>query len=270
MQDPTAAQLPDAFPGFPEFAPGEVWLVGAGPGDPRLLTLMAMHGLRAADVIVHDALIDARVLSLARPDAAIHSAGKRGGRPSPRQAEITAKIIALARDGRKVLRLKGGDPFVFGRGGEEAQALAAAGIPFRIVPGLTAGLSGAALAGIPATTRDTNHAVILATGYRAEGDPGGQSWAAIAKTGQPVILYMAMSRLEAIASDFLRAGADPDLPVTIIASASLAGERIVDTRLATAAEDARAHDVGAPAIVVIGKIAALGGKLRTALAGHTP
>ncbi|MEG6508909.1 uroporphyrinogen-III C-methyltransferase [Methyloligella sp. 2.7D] len=258
-------QLPSDFPDFPDFAAGEVWLVGAGPGDPRLLTLMALHALKTADTIVHDALIDSRLLSLAAPDAQILPAGKRGGRPSPQQAEITEKLIALAQEGRKVLRLKGGDPFVFGRGGEEASALANAGIPFRIVPGLTSGLTAAALAGIPATTRETNHAVILATGYRAAEGQSAEDWSAIARTGQPVILYMAMSRLGEIADAFLQAGADPDLPVTLIAHATFSDERLLETRLATAAADAKAAALDAPAIVIIGRIAALGPALREAL-----
>ncbi|ODA68256.1 Uroporphyrinogen-III C-methyltransferase [Methyloligella halotolerans] len=266
----TVPGLPSDFPSFPDFAPGEVWLVGAGPGDPRLLTLMALHALREADTIIHDALIAPGALGLACPDATIRSVGKRGGQPSPQQSEITEQLIGLARQGRKVLRLKGGDPFVFGRGGEEASALADAGIPFRIVPGLTSGLAGAALAGIPATTRDTNHAVILATGYRAEGHPDEQDWEAIARTGQPVILYMAMARLEGIVAGFLRADADPQLPVAIVASATLPDERIVETSLSSAVEDVRTNEIGAPAIVVIGHNAKLGQTLRAALVDAVP
>ena len=134
-------------PLHPEFRPGEVWLVGAGPGDPGLLTLRAVHALSTADVIVHDALIDARVLAMARPGAVLEPMGKRGGRPSPRQAEITARLLERARQGLRVLRLKGGDPYVFGRGGEEAVALLAAGVPVRVVPGVTAGLGGLAAYG---------------------------------------------------------------------------------------------------------------------------
>src|SRR6202043_4020088 len=145
--------------GVPVFAPGTVWLAGAGPGDPGLLTLDALAGLAQADVVVHDALVDERVLALAGPQAQLEFAGKRGGKPSATQADISQRLVALARAGQRVLRLKGGDPFVFGRGGEEALGLAAADISFRIVPGVTAGLAGLAYANIPATTRDTNHGV---------------------------------------------------------------------------------------------------------------
>ena len=144
---------------LPEFAPGSVWLVGAGPGDPGLLTALALYALDHADTVVYDALVEPRIVELARPGAARESAGKRGGRPSPSQPDISARLILLARDGQRVLRLKGGDPCVFGRGGEEALALAAAHIPFRLVPGITAGIGGLAYAGIPVTHRDIASAV---------------------------------------------------------------------------------------------------------------
>src|ERR1700675_1230671 len=137
--------------GIPVFAPGHVWLTGAGPGDPGLLTLDALAGLVQADVIVHDALVDPRVLALAGPGARLEFAGKRGGKPSATQDDITQRLVALARAGQRVLRLKGGDPFVFGRGGEEAMTLAAAGVAFRIIPGVTAGLAALVAAAIPAT-----------------------------------------------------------------------------------------------------------------------
>src|ERR1700756_3970722 len=168
--------------GMPVFAPGHVWLAGAGPGDPGLLTLDALAGLTQADVVVHDALVDKRVLALARSDAKLEFAGKRGGKPSPTQADISKRLIALAREGRRVLRLKGGDPNVFGRGGEEALALAGAGIPFRVTPGVTAGLAALASASIPATMRHINQALIFATGQGA-ADEHGLDWAALARTG---------------------------------------------------------------------------------------
>ncbi|MBS0540805.1 MAG: uroporphyrinogen-III C-methyltransferase, partial [Proteobacteria bacterium] len=183
------------FPPMPDFPAGEVWLAGAGPGDPRLLTLLALHAVSVADDIVHDALVDTRVLALKRADAELIAVGKRGGRPSPQQRDINEVLVERARLGRRVLRLKGGDPFVFGRGWEEATALTAAGIRFRVIPGVTAGLAATALAGIPATTRDTNHAVVLAAGHRAEDGRSAADWVALAKLGQPIILYMPMAQL---------------------------------------------------------------------------
>src|SRR5206468_2489718 len=164
--------------------PGEVWLTGAGPGDPGLLTLHALNAISQADIILYDALVNAAVLHLARPGVTLESAGKRGGRPSPSQRDITARLIELARQGHKVLRLKGGDPFVFGRGGEEAIALAEAGIPYRIVPGITAGIAGLATASIPATMRGVNQAITFVTGH---ADPDFD-WSALARTGQPIVI----------------------------------------------------------------------------------
>src|SRR6266702_2077332 len=174
---------------LPPFRPGEVWLTGAGPGDPGLLTLHALNAIGQADIILYDALVNDAVLKLARPGVGLESAGKRGGRPSPNQRDITERLIELARQGHRVLRLKGGDPFVFGRGGEEAMGLVAASIPFRVIPGVTAGLGGLAYANIPATTRDTNHGVILVTGQYAAGNERRMDWAAVAQTKLPVILY---------------------------------------------------------------------------------
>ncbi len=244
------------FPDLPEFPPGEVWLAGAGPGDPRLLTVLALHAVTMADDIVHDALVDPRVLRLARQDAVLLPAGKRGGKPSPKQDEINALLIERARAGRRVLRLKGGDPFVFGRGWEEVTALCEAGLRFRIIPGLTAGLAGTALAGIPATSRDTNHAVVLAAGHRADGQTSAD-WEALARLGQPLILYMPMAQLEEIVAALQRGGLAADTPATLIQSATVDGERVVESRLDALAIDAQRHGIGSPCIAVIGKIAAL-------------
>ena len=259
------AALPDTFPAFPELRPGEVWLVGAGPGDPRLLTLMAVHALQHADDIVHDALIDTRVLALVPPGAKLHPAGKRGGKPSARQGDINALMIRLAGSGSRVVRLKGGDPFVFGRGGEEASALAAAGVPFRVVPGLTAGLAGAALVGIPATTRETNHAVILATGHLAAGEQEAEKWASLARSGQPIVLYMGVANLGSIADALIEGGLPPDTPTAIIEQASTCKERVLETKLALAAAAARRAGIGSPAVAVIGTIVALRATLASLL-----
>lgn len=250
-------KLLDNFPALPDFPVGEVWLAGAGPGDPRLLTVLALHAVSSADTIVHDALVDPRVLGLAAKGAERIFAGKRGGRPSPQQADINATLIDRARAGRRVLRLKGGDPFVFGRGWDEATALAEAGIRFRVIPGVTSGLAAAALAGIPATTRDTNHAVILAAGHRAQDGRSAADWEALAKVGQPIILYMPMAQLADITAALLRGGMASDTPAAIIQGASTAEERVIESNLSTLAADAEREGVGAPAIVVIGKIAGL-------------
>src|SRR5262244_2486525 len=175
---------------LPPFEPGWVWLAGAGPGDPGLLTLLALHGLRRADVVVYDALVGDRILDLAGPDAVREFAGKRGGKPSAKQPDISRRLVQLAREGRRVLRLKGGDPFVFGRGGEEAMALVASGVPFRIVPGVSAGIGGLAYAGIPVTHRDVNSAVAFITGHDSSGVlPDSVDWAALAKGAPVIVVY---------------------------------------------------------------------------------
>jgi uroporphyrin-III C-methyltransferase len=238
---------------YPKFAAGEVWLVGAGPGDPGLLTLDALAGLVQADVLVHDALVDARVLALARSDAQLRFAGKRGGKPSIAQTDISTQLIDFARRGLRVLRLKGGDPFVFGRGGEEILALAEAGIPFRIIPGVTAGLGALVSARIPATMRGMNQAIILATGH-APDDENGMDWSALARTGQPIVLYMGLHNLHGIAVRLMRGGLAADTPAAVIASATLPQEQVLVSSLGRIAADARAANLAAPAIVVIGEV----------------
>ncbi len=253
---------------YPEFLPGEVWLVGAGPGDPGLLTLDALAGLLQADVVVHDALVDARVLALARSGAQMQFAGKRGGRPSIAQEDISAQLIDLAHAGLRVLRLKGGDPFVFGRGGEEILALAAAGVAFRVVPGVTAGLSGLASAFIPATMRGVNQAIILATGHDPD-EEGTLDWSALARTRQPIVLYMGLRNLENIAAALLRGGLPGNTPAAVIASATLAMQQVLVSTLECIASDTRAANFAAPAIVVIGDIVHIRQQLLDASA-HNP
>jgi len=252
---------PLAIPGLglPKFNSGEVWLTGAGPGDPGLLTLHALNAITQADIILYDALVNDAVLKLARPGVTLESAGKRGGRPSPLQRDITERLIELARQGHRVLRLKGGDPFVFGRGGEEALGLAAAGIAFRIIPGVTAGLGGLAYANIPATTRDTNHGVILITGqYAAGNDPG---WRAVAQAGLPIVIYMGMGRLAEITAALITAGLSPETPTAVVCEATTPKQRTLVTTLHRVALDAAAQGIGSPAIVAIGEMV----KLRAAL-----
>lgn len=242
---------------LPDFAPGSVWLVGAGPGDPGLLTALALHALDHADTLVYDALVDPRILELARPGTALESAGKRGGRPSPSQPDISARLIRLAREGRRVLRLKGGDPCVFGRGGEEALALAAARVPFRIVPGITAGIGGLAYAGIPVTHRDIASAVTFVTGHDRAGAVPGVDWAAIARGSPVIVLYMALNHLGRIAARLIAAGRAPDEPVAIVSKATTPGQRVLVATLANAADCAAAAGIEAPTIIVIGEVVRL-------------
>jgi uroporphyrin-III C-methyltransferase len=244
--------------GIPVLEPGHVWLAGAGPGDPGLLTLDALAGLSQADVIVHDALVDKRVLALARAQARLEFAGKRGGKPSATQADISKRLVELARAGQRVLRLKGGDPFVFGRGGEEALTLAAAGVPFRVIPGVTAGLAALAAASIPATLRGINRAVIFAAGHAADDD---FDWAPLARAGAPIVLYMVMHNLERIADAMMRGGLAPATPAAVIAAATTPDERILISTLARLAADAREQALQPPAIVVVGDIVAVRDRL---------
>jgi uroporphyrin-III C-methyltransferase len=242
----------------PDFPPGLVWLAGAGPGDPGLLTLHALSALRRADVVVYDALVDERLLAWRRPGAAAEYAGKRGGRPSPTQPSISLRLIELARAGKRVLRLKGGDPFVFGRGGEEAQALVRAGVPIRVTPGVTAGIGGLAYAGVPVTHRDVNQAVTFVTGHDQTGAaPGALDWEAIARGSPVIVLYMAMKHLPVIAERLIAGGRDPDEPVAIAAEATLPGMRVLETTLAAAAAEAAAAGVGAPAVICVGRVVSL-------------
>jgi uroporphyrin-III C-methyltransferase len=255
-RDPLAA----ARDRVPVLAPGHVWLAGAGPGDPGLLTLDALAGLSQADVVVHDALVDKRVLALASAQARLEFAGKRGGRPSATQADISKRLIELARAGQKVLRLKGGDPFVFGRGGEEVLALAAAGVPFRVIPGVTAGLAALAAASIPATLRGVNRAIILAAGH---GEDDAFDWAPLARAGQPIVLYMVMQNLERVAGALQAAGLDAQTPAAVISAATTPQQRVLVSSLGNLAHDARRQKFEPPAIVVIGDIV----KARAALLG---
>ncbi len=253
-----AAEDLSARLGLPAFEPGWVWLVGAGPGDPGLLTLHAVNALNQADVIVYDALVDEAVLSLASPRAKLEYSGKRGGKPSPKQRDISARLVELARQGKRVLRLKGGDPFVFGRGGEEALALVDAGIPFRLVPGVTAGIGGLGYAGIPVTHRDVNHAVTFITGHMAGGEvPEHLDWPSIAKGSPVIVLYMALSHLPRIADLLISNGRQADEPVALVRNATLKDQQVLETTLASAAADVERTGFKAPAIIVIGEVVRL-------------
>lgn len=241
---------------FPPLEPGSVWLVGAGPGGPGLVSLLAYHGLGQADVVVHDALISDALLAMAPPRAQRIFAGKRGGRPSPKQADISLQLIDLAKAGKRVLRLKGGDPFMFGRGGEEAGALARAGVPFRIVPGISSGLGGLAYAGIPVTHRDTNHAVVFLTGHDDTGAvPQGVDWNAIANAAPVIVMYMAVKHLGSIAEKLIAAGRPGDDRLTIVSHVATPQQSVLSTTLGAAPA---LTDIPTPAIVVLGPVGAYG------------
>ena len=243
---------------LPAFEAGSVWLVGAGPGDPGLLTLHAVNGLKQADVLVYDALVGSAILDLARPDCERIYAGKRGGKPSPVQADISQRLVRLAKEGKRVLRLKGGDPFVFGRGGEEALALVAAGVPFRIIPGISAGIGGLAYAGIPVTHRDTNSAVTFVTGHGVGGDvPDGIDWAALAKGAPVIVLYMAIKHIGAIAGALMGHGRAASDCVAVVSQATLPEQVILETTLGTCAADIAAAGIEPPCIVVVGDVVRL-------------
>ncbi|RMF10358.1 MAG: uroporphyrinogen-III C-methyltransferase [Alphaproteobacteria bacterium] len=247
---------------LPIFEPGWVWLAGAGPGDPGLLSLHALNGLRQADVVVHDALVSPEVLSLVRPGAVLRHAGKRGGKPSPKQRDISALLVTLAREGKRVLRLKGGDPLVFGRGGEEARSLVAAGIPFRIIPGISSGVGALAYAGIPTTDRYTNSSVTFLTGYGVGGGIAEDiDWDGLARSGAALVIFMAMSRIDQIADRLIKGGRSPQEPVAVICKATTPEQRVVETTLANAHRDVTAARLEPPALIVVGEVV----RLRAAL-----
>jgi uroporphyrin-III C-methyltransferase/precorrin-2 dehydrogenase/sirohydrochlorin ferrochelatase len=240
--------------------PGEVWLVGAGPGDPELLTLKALRALQDADVILHDRLVSPAVLDLARRDAALVCVGKSAGGAGSTQDEINALMIEHANQGKRVVRLKGGDPFVFGRGGEELQALAAARINFSVVPGITAALGAAAYAGIPLTHRDHAHSVTFVTGH-ADGhgkEPGREpDWRALGAPGATAVFYMGLARLDHIVEKLLEHSASGSRPTAIIAQGTTPDQRVITASLATIRGIAAAANLGSPALLVVGDVVAL-------------
>ncbi len=276
-------------------AAGEVTLVGAGPGDPELLTLKALRALQDADVILHDRLVSDAVLDLARRDATRICVGKAPGGIASRseaaganaaqgnaksiddagdnapagkcaamqntpQAEINALLIAHARLGKRVVRLKGGDPFIFGRGGEELQALAAAGVRFSVVPGITAAVGCAAYAGIPLTHRDHAHSVTFVTGH---ADPDGiePDWAALARPAHTAVFYMGLARLEHIVGKLLAHGATTTTPAAVIAQGTTAAQRVVTATLGTLQQACAGANLQSPALLVVGDVVALQGAL---------
>ena len=236
---------------LPAFEKGWVWLAGAGPGDPGLITALGLHAIEHADIILYDALVNPTLLTLARPGAELVFAGKRAGVKSCKQSDISRTLVALAKKRKRVLRLKGGDPFVFGRGGEEALALTRGGIPFRVIPGVTAGIGGLAYAGIPVTHRDTNSAVTFITGHGADGKLPKLDWPALAKGSPTIVLFMARKHAGDIAAKLIAADRDPHEPAAIVSDATFEKQHVIATTLAKLGEAAASST--APAIIVIGE-----------------
>jgi uroporphyrinogen III methyltransferase/synthase len=252
--------------------PGVVYLVGAGPGDPGLMTVRALDLIAAADTILYDRLIPPGALDGARPDAELIYVGKApdggalpvGGDPhGPRksgavpQGKTNERLVAAARGGRSVVRLKGGDPFLFGRGGEEGEVLREAGVEFEVVPGVTAGVAASAYAGIPVTHRDDASAVAFVTGHEdPEKDETALDWGALASFPGTLVFYMGVKRLAANAAALIEAGRDPDEPAAAVERGTMAGQRTVVATLATLAEAVEREGVGAPALIVVGPVVA--------------
>ena len=247
--------MTDSLPAFdwPDLMPGWVWLCGAGPGDPGLVTLHALNGLRQAEVIVYDALVEPAILDWA-PQAERIYAGKRGGKPSAKQRDISLHLVDLSRQGRRVLRLKGGDPFVFGRGGEEAQTLIRHGVPVRIIPGISAGIGGLAYAGIPVTHRDVNQSVTFITGHDQSGAaPSSLNWQAISDGARVLVIYMGIKHADQIARSLLDAGRPATEPVAVVTDATLRSERVLETTLGRLADDLAASGMQPPAVICVGR-----------------
>lgn len=236
-------------------AAGSVWLVGAGPGDPELLTLKAFKVLATADVVVHDGLVSDEILDLAPLTARRISVAKRKSRHSYAQGEINRMLVAFALEGLTVIRLKGGDPFIFGRGGEELEACREAGVVCHVVPGVTAALASAASAGAPLTHRGAAQAVTFVTGHAATGEAPDLDWASLAKANHTVVIYMGLSTAGGIAERLMAAGRVGATPALIVENASRADERRVVTDLAGLA--AAAADVSGPALLIVGEAMAL-------------
>jgi len=240
---------------------GEVYLVGAGPGDPDLLTFRALHLIQRADVVLYDRLIGAPILNLVRRDAERIYVGKLPQDHTLPQEDISRLLVRLAQEGKRVLRLKGGDPFIFGRGGEEIEALAAEGIPFQVVPGITAASGCAAYAGIPLTHRDHAQTCVLVTGHGKDGNLD-LDWETLLRPRQTVAIYMGLSSLGQLTQSLIDHGADPALPAAVIDNGTRATQRVVTGSLETL--EARAAEAGlkGPALIIIGTVATLRDKLK--------
>lgn len=249
---------------------GKVILLGAGPGDPELITVKGLRSLRKADVIIYDRLVCPQLLDEASVHALRVFVGKKAGRCSMKQEEINTLLISYARQGHLVVRLKGGDPFVFGRGGEEALALAAAGIPFEVVPGISSALAVPASAGIPVTHRGLATSVTIVTGHEQHGlDSSTVDWERLAMLGGTLVILMGVEALPHICQRLLTAGLAPDTLAAVIQQGTMPGQRVVTAPLVYIAEQAREAAIKSPAVIIIGEVVALGDVLAS-FSGNVP
>ena len=240
---------------------GKVYLVGAGPGDPKLLTLRAAELLGKADIVIYDRLVGKSILKLAPKTARKIYVGKRSGKHEVPQNEINKRLVSASREGRTVVRLKGGDPFLFGRGGEEAETLLENHVDFEVVPGVTSAIATPEYAGIPLTHRDYASAVAIVTGHRA-GDSGKPvNWGKLASAVDTIVILMGMESLEAIVKKLIEGGLDPNRPVAIVEQGTTKAQRSFIAKLDTIVGAAEKNNVKAPAVIVVGEVAELGRKL---------
>lgn len=241
-------------------AQGEVFLVGAGPGDPELLTLRALRLMEETDVVVYDSLVSKEILALIPARAERIYAGKKSGNHSLKQEEINKLLVGLARRGRKVLRLKGGDPFIFGRGGEEMQFLAAHGVPFEIVPGVTSASGAACYAGIPLTHRDYAQCIVIATGHPRQG-ACQLDWDMLARPRQTVVIYMGLGRIGEICAGLIAHGRGADTPAAVVERATTDAQRVVVGTLRTIAAECKRRNLRSPSLIIVGEVVSMHGEL---------
>jgi uroporphyrin-III C-methyltransferase len=235
---------------------GIVYLIGAGPGDPELLTLKALRCIKDADVALVDDLVGAEIKDLIRKECEVIEVGKRAGKHKKTQEEINQLMVKLAKDGRRVARVKGGDPFVFGRGGEEAEFLAKNGVRFSIIPGISSSLAAPALAAIPLNHRDFSPAILIITGREREGEERIK-WEELANLNATLVILMGVTRLGEIIGRLLKGGKDPNTPVVIVEKATTQDQRVVEGKLSNIVEIASRKEVKAPAVIVIGDVVSL-------------
>ena len=240
----------------PSQSKGFVWLVGAGPGAPDLITVRGLKLLQAAEAVVYDDLVNRELLQHCPPGCELHAVGKRAGCHNATQGEINALLVSLAGAGRKVVRLKGGDPMIFGRAGEEIEALRSAGLPFEIVPGVTAATASGAVAGLPLTHRDYSSAVVFVTGHQCAANTSALDWGALARLRATLCFYMGVRRLPEIARNLLNHGMPADMPLAVISEATLPTQKIIIGQLGDA-ERLSVSLTGQPALVVIGEVVRL-------------